>query len=423
VPIHPQHLSNVVDQIRLIASQVSNISEKFERNRLIFITDDGLAFSLNDEVKELYEKLTSEFLNKLKWSDKYTEKKTSEVIKDLVLKAMQGVSVDEIKNLVEERVRTYDAFDRISHVYIPISGVRVQKQVDLFGVKFKQNSQRLKERVLKNIKDVVRQTLNDDEGKNESYKIANEHLEGIFKFPTIAECIIIADPDRAEQIALNRVRGILDVIRVSIPLTYPSTHKVKVGVGDEITFSSLKTISVSSEAARINESRIGPLALFDLNTTSIKKLRQQGLLKALTLQNKTDLTEVEELYLRAIHWLGDSQNQTETANKVLSLTTCLEIFFTPEKDSGLSISNTISESIALLMVKGLDNRKTVKKRIKDLYNLRSRITHGLTISIADEDLNQLMNFCYSVVRFIFKKLGIYKQRKDIQIEVEAKKLS
>ncbi|NJK44080.1 MAG: hypothetical protein HC933_07125 [Pleurocapsa sp. SU_196_0] len=230
-------------------------------------------------------------------------------------------------------------------------------------------------------------------------------------------------PIELNKIALNRVRVILDIIRISIPLLYPNTLKVKVDIGDEITFSSLTIVSVCPEAANVHESRIGPLALFDLNGNVIKKLRQQGLFRVFDLQNKLDLTEVEKLYLHAIHWLGDSQNQPEITNKVLSLTTCLETFFTPEKDSGLPISNTISESIALLMFKDFNNRKAAKKRIKELYDLRSRITHGSKISVSDDDLIQLMIFCYSVTRFISKKLDVYIKRKDIQNEVEIKKLS
>ena len=423
MPIHPEHLTNVVGRIESIASQATRISERFDRHRLVFITEEGLGFSLNDEARDLYERLTKEFLNKLKWSEKYTEKRTSENIKNLIVMAIQNTLTEEIKNVLEQQIRDYDALDCKSYVYVPISGIRVLKQIKLFGVVFKPSSERLKKRILKKFQNVIDKTLNDNESKKGSSEAVAAYLSDVFKFPTVAECVIVAEPDRAEQIALSRTRGILDVIRVAIPLICPPNHKVKVGIGDEVTFSSLPIVSVSSESANINESRLGPLSLFNLDKNSIKKLRQQGLFNVFSLQNKSDLTEVEELYLRAIHWLGDSQNQPEVENKVLSLVTCLETFFTPEKDSSLPISNTVSESIALLMFKGFDKRKNVKRRVKELYDLRSRITHGSKIVITDKDLTELMNFSYAVTRFISQKLNLYKQRKDIQTEVETKKLS
>ncbi|NJK44081.1 MAG: hypothetical protein HC933_07130 [Pleurocapsa sp. SU_196_0] len=97
MPINLKHLANMVDRIKSIASRATDISENFKKNRLVFITEEGMGFSLNDGVKDEYEKLINEFLNKLKWSEKYTEKKVSEIIKELIVMAMQNASPDEIK--------------------------------------------------------------------------------------------------------------------------------------------------------------------------------------------------------------------------------------------------------------------------------------------------------------------------------------
>jgi hypothetical protein len=132
---------------------------------------------------------------------------------------------------------------------------------------------------------------------------------------------------------------------------------------------------------------------------NITKLHDCGAMDIAGFLEKSpvSLTEIERVILRGLHWFGNSMCQGEAENELLSLTTCLETFLTPK--DGNPIGTAIAEGIAILLGTGLEERKRLKKRVKDLYGKRSGVSHGGHKAVLEADLTVLRDIAK---RLIFK---------------------
>jgi hypothetical protein len=421
MPIHSDHKLALVKRIRELAEQETESSS--DRVPLIRIRE-GFQFSFIEENAQKFKKLVSELLNKLNWSEKYTEKIVDDKVTELLVIAKNDSSDVVLSEKLQEMVEAFDAINTEVVVYIPVAGMFVNNAIELGGVLFQKNSPEYS----KNIKDAlernIRATAHTPEELVGILEKIDVILKRILKFPVIAEFKFVATDERAQELGITKLRRILDVINVSIPLIYNENMKVQVGLGDEVIFSTLETLTISEQSGNINQQRLGPYQLFSLDQEIILKMKSYGFIEAINFeQDYKNLTGIQKAYLQGLYWLANAQNQIEPENKVLSLITCLETFFSPSKDSGLPISNTISESIALLVFSDLEQRKNLRSQIKELYNLRSRITHGSQIQVSVEDIGNLRNIAYWTVKYIFENFNKYKTLDDIRNHVDDLRMS
>jgi Apea-like HEPN len=439
MPIHPEHKKSLVRKIVAITQEITSFNTPPKRHRR-YLIHEGVGFALVDEGAEKYDSITREFLEKLKWSEKYTESNTEKKLRELVSKAIEGKGNTFLENMLQKMVDEYDSINQLASVFLPIDGISIMKDLEFGEFTFRKNSPELKERITRMFAKAVEKTSNTKKAKKIFKTDVSKKLEQMFEHQVIAEFKVIAEASRAQEIALRKMRRTLDIIRTSIPLLYSSNFKIEVGIGGEVPPSSFITFSVSNQSANINETLLSPDRAYELDKKSMKKMEDCGLLIALELfkmQDKDTVNPIQESYLQAIHWLANAQSQRERENKFLSLVTCLETFLAPEKDSGLPITNTVAESYVFLIFSGSDLksaskksketpyelRKRVKKRIKELYDIRSKITHGGKVYLTEKDMNDLTVAAYTIMRHIFNNLSVYTSLVDVRRRVEELMLS
>jgi hypothetical protein len=160
-----------------------------------------------------------------------------------------------------------------------------------------------------------------------------------------------------------------------------------------------------------------------ITSDNITKLRDCGALDIAGFLEKplASLTDIERVILRGIHWFGNALCQGEAENELLSLITCLETFLTPR--DGNPIGTAIGEGIAILLGSGLEERKSLKKRVKDLYRQRSSVSHGGEKAVLEDDLTALRDIAK---RLIFKVVELRNQlnsQKELLELIEDEKLA
>jgi Apea-like HEPN len=439
MPIHLENKKNLVAKIRAIAEKNSKVDTPSERMRR-YLSYEGIGFTLIDAEVENYNTIVKTFFQQLKWSKKYSEGKTEEKVRELVAQAISGRSDEEISELIQKMVDEFDAENKQMRVFLPIDGIETPKSITIGEVTFKPSSQALKREVTELFQKVIKTTPGNKKQHAHAENRAQVFIDGIFMHPTIAEYLVVAEGNRARELAVTQLRRILDVIRVTIPVIYSDQKRVEVGIGGEVVNSSQFVASISESAGTLDESKLKPFTLFRLDEASVNKMREWGFLYALELQlQKPDreFSQMEQKYLQAIHWLANAQIQTEVENKVLSLVTCLEVFLSPEKNSGSPITNTVAEAYAFLMIPNLkprersnkciqkiyELRKRAKRRVQELYDLRSQISHGGKVAVTEVDLRELTNMAYVTIKHIYDHFSTYKTPKDLQDRVELLKLS
>ena len=150
-------------------------------------------------------------------------------------------------------------------------------------------------------------------------------------------------------------------------------------------------------------------------------MKQIGVFDVATLLSQETLTEYQETLLRGIHWFANSQTQDESENILLGLITCIETFLTP-RDGG-PVTTAIAESIAIIGGKDLASRKRLKKKVKGLYCLRSRISHGGKKAILDADLAALRQITAGLTMTMIQKRNDFETITAFLEWIEDQKLS
>jgi hypothetical protein len=71
----------------------------------------------------------------------------------------------------------------------------------------------------------------------------------------------------------------------------------------------------------------------------------------------------------------------------------------------------------------LDGRKLIKKRVKELYGLRSKLSHGGVNRILDSDLRELRELAVKVLIRMIKKSSQFREQHELSQWIEEQKLT
>jgi hypothetical protein len=125
--------------------------------------------------------------------------------------------------------------------------------------------------------------------------------------------------------------------------------------------------------------------------------------------------ELQKRVILALEWLGQAYRENSPQNSFLKAVISLEIVFTHNEDSiiTLSILYQICESAALILGSNTDERIQIEKEIKKIYSKRSAIVHAGNDSI---DLLMLMDILNYSSCIILKLLNDseYKNAKTVK---------
>jgi len=235
----------------------------------------------------------------------------------------------------------------------------------------------------------------------------------------------LAEPKRAKQKTQERCACVLDLLRYAIPALYPRSAEVRVGFDGELwRFASpIPIVSSDNSQFSIQWLEMGPVFPMEISQETIQSLEEIGVLrlgKALEKQ-ACQRSEFETVLLRGVHWFANAQLPLEKATQFLSLVTCLESFLCP-KDRD-PISTSVAEGVALVLGENLDNRRRLKRKVKELYGIRSAITHSGLETVLDVDLETLRNIALALTSALIKRADDFSKQQDLLDWIEDKKLS
>ena len=109
---------------------------------------------------------------------------------------------------------------------------------------------------------------------------------------------------------------------------------------------------------------------------------------------------LEKRIIQAIQWIGQAIAAQDISHQYLFIFTALETIMLDET-ARVSISQTLAERCAFLIGTELKSRKNLVEAVKDAYDTRSKITHG--VEIQQEDQNQLhfvINLAYNCIALV-----------------------
>lgn len=414
------------DQINQIMESHALRESSFHLTRLI--TTEGISFLLVDDAINEHEKLLERLLQQERWQDKFSS--------DYLDKAMQRIIASLIKekraalagSLFDQLTHEYDIYSREHVVYIPLAGVNLPTDSFPMGnIVFRKMTEIYLNDLFDRIKSIVLFTPSEPEVKEKYILRVKQGLETL-RDAICAEYHIVAEPQRARERAEEETRDVLDLLRYSISLLYPEKLNVGVGFqGEIISFIRIEPILSSDEQSfELHHSHKGPLCPFELSTDNLQKLEQVGIFKvADMLKYPEKATDFDKTLLRGIHWFANSRIQFERENEFLNLMTCLETFLTRSGQAFISpsLAEQVADSVARLLTTKLENRKALKQRVKDLYGMRSGVSHGGAKTILETNLTDLRNIAKELIFQMIERKDEFRTHQEFLNWIDERRLA
>jgi hypothetical protein len=119
-----------------------------------------------------------------------------------------------------------------------------------------------------------------------------------------------------------------------------------------------------------------------------------------TVVSMSSPTKLQKRLITAIEWVGKAFRDNDNARAFIQVVFALESIFTLQEKNVLvspGIANQISESVAFILGRNLDERIVYEKQAKTIYGHRSAIAHGGSSRISDIELDEAIDLIKLVI--------------------------
>jgi hypothetical protein len=377
------------------------------------------ARALNDFVREL--------LKNEVWARRLSERTVRKAIVDVVRAVVARPGIETAKEELRRLVERLEGCSVERRVLVPLDGIILDMDPKLgpetiaFGpVVVRKMTDAQIDTVVAEVSESL--VLEPEEQRSEYLALLRHQLVTELKGRVCADCIVVGDAARAQEIAEIRALRVVDLLRYAIPALYARGHRVAVGLLGDVPRGrrSVVTVARSSGTLDVKSDRVGALWELNLNNKTIEVLRTIGVMAMAESLASERRTQLEEGLWRAIHWFADAQAQHERANQLTSLVTALESLFSEK--GGAPIRLTIAEGTAVIGTEGLTKRKALKEFVGGMYNKRNNTTHGGSADLTDADIAILTRVVGAVIQALISRKDSLRGPRALAIWLEDERL-
>jgi Apea-like HEPN len=373
--VHPQAKSQLISELLSVS--------KLAEDRIPDVASDiggNLGhgpFALAGSARDAFETLRDRLLRGEHFEETVTDNFLTQALLDAVSETHFQPDEHTATQVFEDFLKQINDAVREHTVYVPLDGLSMGREPVALG----------------NVTLFTMTRAKIDEILNKATTVFAALIENVVDRVS-AEFVCIAEKARAIERAKEESTLAIDVLRFAVPFmadfNYSRDH-LTFGIQGSVPSLLTCTIFVRARDTRLASSNVGitgPIP-FTLNDSTLERLRLIGALRISDILRKPleRQSDFEKVLLRGVHWFANAQIQTERESELLNLITCLETFLTPKDNN--PIGTAIAEGTALLLEATLPDRKRMKRRVQQLYRLRSAVSHGGEKAIADSDIGDL----------------------------------
>lgn len=203
------------------------------------------------------------------------------------------------------------------------------------------------------------------------------------------------DQRAADEIARRETQDTLDALNFFADLT-PYQHGRLYLPGARESRSMTAPVLEESGGWSMPHSRAGPIAPFEFD-----KLRQATNLQPIVrrihnISKSEGIREVEDLLLTAVRWAGRAAIEIRREHAFLLYAIALESAVLPGGNTE-QLGYRLRMRVAHLLETQVEKRNDLVRRVRDLYNIRSKIVHSGWYQLSDEDLERIRWICKAVL--------------------------
>ncbi|MBA4312132.1 MAG: hypothetical protein C0417_05840 [Chlorobiaceae bacterium] len=422
--MNPKTKTSIIQHLTKLAE---NASEPFKETQghTRHIMSEGVAFSLSNEFLDSFEDVARTLLQDESWSEKFSEKYVDDLLQKVLAKTLRDGNTNKLETYLDEIINEFSNYSQERIVYIPLAGIQMSMdELSIGKVVLKKMKESDLAAITSQIEKVTQSLKNTSEEKALILELQQREIGENLRGHVCSVFKVIAEPEQARERAEEETRRVIDLLRFAIPALYPKGYNIAIGLQGEVFRVSrwIPIISTDGKSFNTHANLVGPLIPFEINDPHLEHMIKIGVFKVSKVLAKLgrDVGDFERVVLRALHWLANSQIQEENENKLLNLITCLETFLTPR--DGDPIGTFIAEGVAILLADDLESKIRLKKRVKELYHLRSAVSHGGRKAILDSDLVELENITGALTMTLIDRMEEFQSHKALFDWIESKKL-
>ncbi len=236
--------------------------------------------------------------------------------------------------------------------------------------------------------------------KSEEFKDLGEHSLELMASPNSPEYIIrynvkSRDKVRALELADEAYEKFVLFLRYVIG---NSNDKFEVGILEFSGYRSRSAFIISDTDSSIDSNRYGYLEPVPLDDSYFVN-SELGYDRVWELIDKPSPSKLEKRFSTAVEWLGRALTERSIQAAFIEASIALESLFTHSEKSIISpsILSQISESTALILGSGYENRLSIERHIKKLYSIRSGVVHAGSKEVAYEDFELFILYIRNVI--------------------------
>jgi low affinity Fe/Cu permease len=210
------------------------------------VISEGIGFALDDQLSALFFDTSKYFIQDAVWGKKFSEKYINNKLDSILIKITRDGNLVNAKNYLDELVKELDSYSTEFIVYVPLDGIKMTTaKMQIGKVILKNMDNESISELTTRIEQIILSTRNTPNEKEHFIKSDNKMIDKYICNNICAEYRIIAEPDKAREMAEDEARRVIDLFRYAIPAMYGSSQKVTIGIKGDIN-SAIRYIPIIS---------------------------------------------------------------------------------------------------------------------------------------------------------------------------------
>lgn len=204
---------------------------------------------------------------------------------------------------------------------------------------------------------------------------------------------------------------VVDYLQLVSAIFEVSSKRIRVAFRTVSGVGYRSILAISEDGSHIvpHQKSFGALGQLVLNEQRLARLSEYGFdgVHEMLATAKAERTEIEEFILRSIHWFASGEVQAEVENQLQSYITCIDMFFTAPNSE---VTAAVREGFAFVMGDRLEERRALNAFLGEMYDYRSRASHGGERLNIVNKVAQLRHLVLNFIAVMIKRRGDFPDK-------------
>lgn len=376
-----------------------------------FFSDTGMA-KFNEIVRDI--------LKHGNFSEKFSSRYLDQELRRAISPFLANDQLD-IDSIVEGLIASLAKYSNKALIAYPVEGIQMRICLKIGNARFAPGDEAMFAYLRKYAEDLWL----DPATKKFGFENYDEHVDPSLRKHLKGYCVAIvevdAEPIRGRELAKEEIRRSVEVLRFAAGGINNSERNVRIGLKGDHPVTDLCGFVIGSQGWQIAPDKNGSGRPFTIAPESLPELERLGVFALSETLQKKQPNGYEQGLIKAIHWFSVAMMQDESGNAFLFLIIALESLF--KQQQGISMTGTVSESVAMMIGTDVKTRLELVKRLRTYYGKRSAVAHGGKQAVTDFELRDLTIIVGTTIMIAIEGLPKFQSQSELMAWVDEMKMS